>query len=1054
MDSDGFRTWLLIKEYTPDSINSRVSGARAIERNLTGLGISHDDLDTAFEEDQLLSVRRALMELKKDAAEGGDRFRLLMLNSERAPSRLSNFIAYLKNYRQFKMDDLNREESADADRIRNYVLQTYINPGRLRGDTYVQVPAREVHDALQLQNAFPNVCQAIAGNLMQKLAGVPAPERQGPEKSSTTIYTFSLKIDGFSHDVVIAELKNRFGEPINIAQKIISFETKTGRQIAIDRERPAAQLWVEADAEIPFDFVKKYYEPNENRHSGLPPRLKNNPANKAEPRAVAVLQVSSMDMLHKMLNWYSETETKFNRKALEDYKSAFLKYYPDFEALGFAAQTGGYYSQERRYKDQMIEAMRVAVAEAHSQNDVLFGEKLLDILTGQGGTPGDLLGWRINTRVKELRRQFPDVLEVAAAKLAKNPSESGRIEAFVNETWQTLSVGQSSKPYNESRSISSMLAALINPADAYGINSSPVMQFTRALCGRNRLGSNPLTKAEYADVLSLMKSVFIIMKDVWGWAPRDMWDVQGFVWIATRAMLKVNGNSNIAEDEDVRSMSVPVKPTNLILYGPPGTGKTYRTAQEAVRLCNGFAPSDRQELMAEYAKLTAAGRIDFVTFHQSYSYEEFVEGLRPVQGDGGTAGFHLEPVLGRFRLIAKRAGTSTSAGGEGIKIGDRQIFKISLGEAANPEHDALFEAALTDGYIFLGYDDLDWSDPAFVDRDAIKNKIASHGTYEVGETLTALNGRVQCPNLFRNSIKQGDLVIVSKGNSLFRAIGVVTGDYAYCGGEFAHRRAVEWLWSDPTGVPVEEIYDRSFSMRSLYSLANSNINMPALERYLASQLKAEKARPQDFVLIIDEINRANISKVFGELITLIEPDKRLGNVNELKVSLPYSRDVFGVPSNLHIIGTMNTADRSIALLDTALRRRFSFEELMPEPELLLEENQMTGVNLVKFLTVINQRIEYLFDREHQIGHAYFKGCSSLTEVDEVIRFKVIPLLAEYFYEDWSKIAKILGDTKQAAYFFDFSELKAPAGLEEDGAEPRYRWSVKAQFSAERYAQFQ
>lgn len=344
---------------------------------------------------------------------------------------------------------------------------------------------------------------------------------------------------------------------------------------------------------------------------------------------------------------------------------------------------------------------------------------------------------------------------------------------------------------------------------------------------------------------------------------RAVSEFRGFVSPSSDKNASLSAPS-IKFEEPELNQRIEIGVTNTILYGPPGTGKTYATASRAVAICDEQPStlSDRTAVMKRYEALRKVGRISFITFHQSYGYEEFVEGLRPHVNDEGQVTYSVNP--GVFRRACDAAQKSADAG-------------------------------------------------------------------------------------------------------------------------------------DKPGKP--------------------------------------------HVLIIDEINRANISKVFGELITLLEPDKREGCLNAITVKLPYSGEDFTVPANLHIIGTMNTADRSIALLDTALRRRFDFEELVPDPA-ELKNRQVEGIDLTLLLKGLNERIEVLFDRDHRVGHAFFYEVQTLDQLDYVFRRKVLPLLQEYFYENWSNVRRVLSDYGEGDFITRKIGIAVPAGAEEDNAdEPRFIYDV-------------
>ncbi len=369
---------------------------------------------------------------------------------------------------------------------------------------------------------------------------------------------------------------------------------------------------------------------------------------------------------------------------------------------------------------------------------------------------------------------------------------------------------------------------------------------------------------------------------------------------------------------------------NQILYGPPGTGKTYHTIDKALEIL-GENLESRDEKKAKFDEYVKNGQIVFITFHQSYGYEEFVEGIKPMMNnEANSQEIQYEIKDGIFKEICERALENE----DNIKDFNFYIDKLK-------------EIVKEDG-----------NDPErYFKLPNTKYSIQYRG----GKTF-----RIKFDDMSKNH-----------------------KDYPV---------SIENIIKLYKTSSTNEIYNSAYVKAILNYLKTQG-----LKDY---QEKDEKTN-LPYIIIIDEINRGNISKIFGELITLIEPSKRIGADEELKVTLPYSKEEFGVPQNVYILGTMNTADRSITSLDTALRRRFEFIEMMPDPSVLSDNYK--DVDLQELLKAINTRIEYLLDREKTIGHAFFIDVENLEDLKKVFQNKIIPLLQEYFYNDYALINAVLND---------------------------------------------
>lgn len=392
-------------------------------------------------------------------------------------------------------------------------------------------------------------------------------------------------------------------------------------------------------------------------------------------------------------------------------------------------------------------------------------------------------------------------------------------------------------------------------------------------------------------------------------------------------------------------------PLNTILYGPPGTGKTYNSIDKAVAVATGSS-FDHVSNKTQFDELRKQGQIEFVTFHQNYSYEDFMVGIRPNVSET-TSELSFKKHYGIFFEIAKRARENY----ENSYKDEQTISKENWAKEKFEEFKEYIETKIEKN-----------------GKYALKNKVSIYAVEDEAFIYTGEKENGELWNNQRIRMHYDALINIYLAN-------------------VESRKDIKLL----DNVPALEKQHATYSFE-LVEKFKEFLN----KKNYKFQLTTVKKEPlKNFVLIIDEINRANISKVFGELITLLEDDKRLGMPNELKITLPNGEKEFGVPPNLYLIGTMNTADKSIALIDIALRRRFEFLGFYPNYDNLKPQAS-------ELLQKINEEIYKLKNSaDYLIGHAYFMKDEA---IETTLRNKVVPLLMEYFSGKTKIVSDIFNET--------------------------------------------
>lgn len=683
-------------------------------------------------------------------------------------------------------------------------------------------------------------------------------------------------------------LKERYPNTYSGTVHIAAFKTPLGRELALDPKAKTPVIF--CDAQPPEEIklaVKKEYSETDTRHHHLSTHAKTLQVGK---KAFSVI-ISNLDELEKLCDWYEQSADQTT--VLERKAKAFLELWP-----------------VERLKNLTIEEYHQA-----KNRDCFIAQ--IDSFDPTQGDPTFAC--------------YFDIWE---------PVSLGDNDKYHNQRPYSWNKRLGDNPEQAFHKIKQEILDIIDAVQRRDLNAIDQIQFTKGLkwmiaflyqdfsnpCVIPIVGETNIKRIGYESYVKMPLPEFLLI------LLEDQGDQEFFPYVEKLfAMIRKGYLDNKQKKQQIEELVDDVmtqQPLNRILFGAAGTGKTFHSINHALSIIENktlevLEQEDRTALKVRFDQYKEQGQIKFVTFHQSFSYEDFVEGIRAETDDTGKLTYDVQ--AGVFREICKRA-----------------VFK----QASEV--------------------DIDRTIDEFVKEISQNEKVL--------ETKTGVEFTV-----FNSSGKGGISVRTTTQNEIVLS-----------------KKAIKNYLIDP-----------SENIRSNQAYAW------AVARYIKSKLDEKNsditdAKLKNFVLIIDEINRGNISRIFGELITLIEDSKRQGAEEELSVTLPYSKKEFSVPNNVYIIGTMNSSDRSLTSLDVALRRRFTFIEMPPKPE-LLNDVEVEGLNIGELLKVINQRIEVLLDRDHCIGHANFMSLKKLPTLEHLARIfkqKIIPQLQEYFFDDWAKISLV------------------------------------------------